>query len=276
MRVGFIGLGDQGAPMAQALAEGGWPVVVWARRPATVDALRDQFAFDVAADVQDLGRSCDVVAVCVDRDDDVEELLVTKGLLAAMSPGSAFVNHGTGTPAAAVRFHALGAEAGVDVLDAPVSGGSEKARARTLTVMVGGDEVAFKRCAPLFEAFGSLVSHLGGPGSGQVAKLVNNTLLAMNLDSTAKVLSAAAALGLDVTQLSRVMLASSGASMALQQLAVTPPDLLRHFQPMLHKDVSAFEATAQEHAVSAAELVDVARRGVDGIEAAIELLGRDA
>lgn len=275
MRIGFIGLGDQGAPMAKALADDGRPLTVWARRPQTVEALRGQFAFDVAATVEDLGKACDVVAVCVDRDDDVEELLTTKGLLGSLAPGSVVVNHGTGNPDAAVRFEAMGGRHGVTVLDAPVSGGSEKARTRTLTVMVGGDEAAYSRCLPLFESFGSVVCHMGGPGAGQLAKLVNNTLLSMNLHSTERMLSTAAALGLDPVALSRVMLLSSGASMALQQLSTTPVELLRHFQPMLRKDVGAFEATAKERGVDVDAVVDVARRGIDGIEDAVAVLGRD-
>jgi 3-hydroxyisobutyrate dehydrogenase-like beta-hydroxyacid dehydrogenase len=274
MRVGFVGLGDQGAPMAQALAESGWAVHLWARRPETLAALVGAFPFTAAATVAELGRACEVVGICVDRDRDVEELLVDRGLLASLLPGAVVVNHGTGAPAEAQRFAALGQAAGIEVLDAPVSGGGDGARARSLTVMVGGDAVAYQRCRALFDCFGRDVHHLGGPGAGQLAKLVNNLLLTMNLRSAEAVLEIADALGLDVGRLAEVLLASSGASTALRQLARTAPDLLAHYRGMLAKDVDALGATAADRGIAAGEAVDAARRGIDGIPAALRLLGR--
>jgi hypothetical protein len=119
--VGFIGLGDQGLPMAIAIAEAGYPLQAWARRPASLEALAG-VPHARHENIADLAAASDIVALCVSTDEDVTAL-VTGGLLGALRPGSVVVNHGTGTPGNAVRFAGLCAAAGVDALDAPVSGG---------------------------------------------------------------------------------------------------------------------------------------------------------
>ena len=125
MRVGFIGLGDQGAPMAQAIAESGHPLTVWARRRETIDAVCSSFTFAVAESVASLGAMSDIVALCVYQDTDVEELLLDGKLLESMPAGSVIVNHGTGSPTAAGRFAELRTQSQITMLDAPVSGGAE-------------------------------------------------------------------------------------------------------------------------------------------------------
>lgn len=125
--VGFIGLGDQGLPMATAIADAGYPLHVWARRPGSLDALGN-VAHVRHDDIKDLAAACDIVALCVSTDDDVLRI-VTGGLLDGMRSGSVVVNHGTGTPRNAVRLTETCARAGVDVLDAPVSGGRPAAQA---------------------------------------------------------------------------------------------------------------------------------------------------
>lgn len=119
--VGFIGLGDQGLLIATAIAEAGYPLRVWARHPASLDALGDT-EYVSHDTTKDLGAACGVVGLCVDTDD-ANMQIVTGGLLDGLRPGSVVVNHGTGTPGNAVKLTEACAEAGVDVLDAPVSGG---------------------------------------------------------------------------------------------------------------------------------------------------------
>jgi 3-hydroxyisobutyrate dehydrogenase-like beta-hydroxyacid dehydrogenase len=116
--IGFIGLGDQGLPLATAIAEAGSPLHVWARRSGALDALGN--VAHVRHDARpDLAASCDIVALCVSTDEDVMQIM-TGRLLDGLRPGSIIVNHGTGTPRNAVRLTETCARAGVDVLDAPV------------------------------------------------------------------------------------------------------------------------------------------------------------
>ncbi len=157
--IGFIGLGDQGLPMAIAIAEAGYPLHVWARRPTSLDALGNVAHIRHDA-ISNLAASCDIVALCVSTDEDVIQI-VTSGLLDGMRPGSVLVNHGTGTPGNAVRLTEICARAGVDVLDAPVSGGRPAAQARTLTTMVGGPQPVAQRCEALFGSFSRHVVYLG-------------------------------------------------------------------------------------------------------------------
>jgi 3-hydroxyisobutyrate dehydrogenase-like beta-hydroxyacid dehydrogenase len=151
---------------------------VWARRPNSLEAL-GTVAHIRHDTTSDLAASCDIVALCVSTDEDVMQI-VTGGLLDGMRPGSVLVNHGTGTPRNAVRLTETCAHAGVDVLDAPVSGGRPAAQERTLTTMVGGPQPVVQRCEALFGSFSRHVLYLGGPGSGQTVKLLNNALLIMN------------------------------------------------------------------------------------------------
>jgi 3-hydroxyisobutyrate dehydrogenase-like beta-hydroxyacid dehydrogenase len=185
--IGFIGLGDQGLPMATAIAEVGFPLHVWARHPGSLDALGN-VAYIRHDASHDLAASCDIVALCVSTDEDVMQI-VTGGLLDGIRPGSVIVNHGTGTPRNAVRLTETCARAGDDVLDAPVSGRRPAAQARTLTTMIGGPQPVAQRCESLFGSFSRHVVYLGGPRSGQTAKLFNNALLMMNQANIADMLN---------------------------------------------------------------------------------------
>lgn len=167
LTVGFVGLGDQGLPMAAAIAGAGCPLQVWARHRGSLEQLADtpHTQHDTLAG---LATSSDVVCLCVNTDEDVHAL-VTGGLADNMRRGTVIVNHGTGTPAQAIRIAAACRARGVDYLDAPVSGGRAGAEARTLVTMVGGPTEAFTRCKPAFLTFSSSVIHLGGHGAGELA-----------------------------------------------------------------------------------------------------------
>jgi 3-hydroxyisobutyrate dehydrogenase-like beta-hydroxyacid dehydrogenase len=271
MRVGFIGLGDQGAPMAQAIAESGHPLTVWARRRETIDAVCSSFTFAVAESVASLGAMSDIVALCVYQDTDVEELLLDGKLLESMPAGSVIVNHGTGSPTAAGRFAELARKSQITMLDAPVSGGAERARSRTLSIMVGGDKEAFLQCQALFATYATVVTHLGPPGSGQFAKLINNVLVSSNMRNAQQALLLAEFLGFDVIELGELILASSGSSRALEQLVRTDTDLFDHFQTALGKDISEFATAVEDTAFPTADLVTAARLGVAGMSDMVRL-----
>jgi 3-hydroxyisobutyrate dehydrogenase-like beta-hydroxyacid dehydrogenase len=151
-RVGFIGLGDQGAPMAQAIADSGFGLHVWARRPQSLDVLTRtrHTEHDSAAS---LAAAVDILALCLRDDRDIWEVLATPGVEDALRPGLIIVNHGTGDPGEnrEIAGHLAGKRVGY--LDAPVSGGGAGARARTLTTMAGGDRKAYEKCEPVFATF---------------------------------------------------------------------------------------------------------------------------
>jgi len=138
--VAFIGLGDQGLPMATAIAEAGYPLHAWARRPQSLNGL-DDVDHVRHEHLAELAAASDIVCLCVSTDDDVMNVL-TGELLANLRPGSIVVNHGTGTPQQAILFAEVCAAASIEFLDAPVSGGHAGAVTRTLTTMVGGPEAA--------------------------------------------------------------------------------------------------------------------------------------
>ena len=163
------------------------------------------------------------------------------------------------------------------MLDGPVSGGRAAAERHTLTTMLGGSRAVADRCRPVFESFSTLIAHLGGPGSGQLAKLVNNTLMAANLKSSAEILEVAGPLGFDLGGLVEVLLASSGASFSLEALAKhMTPELAEHYTTMVGKDVRHFSAAARARGLPESPIEEAARHGAAGIVAAVDRLQRAA
>lgn len=261
--VGFIGLGDQGLPMAIALAEAGFPLHVWARNPRSLDRL-GAIEYVRHETVAELAAASEVVALCVATDEDVFEI-VQDGVLGHLRPGGIVVNHGTGTPRNAARLSELCAKAGLTALDAPVSGGRPGAEAKRLTTMVGGPESAAQRCEPLFRSFSANVVHLGGPGTGQSAKLFNNALLIMNHANIAEIFDTAAAYGLDVGRLAEVLKLGSAASTALSVLGtMIKPENVEHLAGVEALDMEIF---GQAMAQSGIDADAITARGLTGAAA---------
>lgn len=218
MRVGFIGLGSQGGPMARRIAEGGYPTTLWARRPATLEAFADTPA-QIAASPAELAAASDLVCLCVVGDADIDELTVGEGgLLPAMKPGGIIAVHSTVHPTTCRELAKRAGAVGVSIVDAPVSGGGGAAAEGRLLVMAGGDTEAVERCRPVFETYADPVVHLGELGSGQTTKLLNNLLFTANLATAATALSLAGALGVTPERLTEVVSRSSGNSFALNAL----------------------------------------------------------
>jgi len=255
-RVGFVGLGQQGAPIARAIATAGFELHVWARRPASHEALAG-LPFVAHDEVAGLGAICDPVLLCVRDDPDVEEILETQGLLKSMGAGSIVVNHGTGDPAVSVRFGETAARYGVTYLDAPVSAarpGSEPVR---VTTIVGGDAEAVARCRPVFDAYSVAVHHLGQTGAGQLAKLLNNALTIANVRSSVEVLLLARTLGIDVAMLIELVDTSAGANAALHALhRPITPDGAQHVDEMMRKDIAMFGRAMRDLGVDPRALED--------------------
>lgn len=215
-RVGFVGLGSQGAPMARRIIDAGFPTTLWARRPESLEPFADSAA-QVVSSPADLGAASDVLCICVVDDAGVDEVLRgPNGALGSMSNGSTVVVHSTVHPATCAKLEED--FPAIDVVDAPVSGGGFKAEAGELLVMVGGAVDAVDRCRPIFETYGDPVLHLGPLGAGQEVKVLNNTVFAAQLALAAEVFDLAGARGLDQQAVATVLADGSGRSYAAEVL----------------------------------------------------------
>lgn len=211
IRVGFIGLGNQGAPMAHRIARAGIPLTIWARRDATLEQFSMTSA-KIAESPAALACSCDLVEICVVNDADVRDVVLDSGLLDALSPGAIIAIHSTLLPATVIELDQLARERGVHILDAPVSGGNTGAKAGTLTTIVGGDAEVLERVRPVFETFSRSIAHMGPVGTGQSMKLLNNNLCYANVVASIDALDLAKQLGIDLNAAIAVIRESSGAS----------------------------------------------------------------
>ena len=225
-RVAFCGMGIMGAPMARNLAAAGFEVTVWNRTRERAEAVAGEAPVAVADTPAAASGAADVTITMVVDSPQVEEVLFgDDGAAGGMGDGHVAVDMSTIAPTAA---RALGERlSGVPFLDAPVTGSRPKAEDGTLTIMVGGDEAAFERVRPVLEAMGRLVLRVGPPGHGQMAKLINNTLAAINAAAIAEGLTLAGEFGLDTGALLQVAAAGSGASAMLDLKA----------RPMLERDL---------------------------------------
>lgn len=216
-RVGFVGLGSQGGPMARRIVDAGFPTTLWARRAASLEPFGDTAA-SVAATPAELGAASDVLGVCVVDDAGVDEVLRgPEGALGAMADGSVVIVHSTVHPQTCLRLQED--HPSVHVIDAPVSGGGHKAAARELLVMVGGPAEVVDRCRGVLETFGDPVLHLGPLGAGQEVKLLNNAVFAAQLALAAEVFALAADRALDQQAVATVLSNGSGRSYAAEVVA---------------------------------------------------------
>jgi 3-hydroxyisobutyrate dehydrogenase len=236
IRVAFIGLGQQGGPMAERMLAAGYPLTVWARRAEALAPFIGAGA-TAAASLADLGASADHVGICVIDDAGVAQ--ICDELIPAMKAGSLLAIHSTILPESCEALAQSCANGRVAFLDAPVSGGGGAAAAGTLTVMCGGSEAAFVQGKPVFESFAGTLVHLGPAGSGQRAKIVNNALMAANMGLAHAALGAGVGLGIDRTALAELIKASSGRSFGFEVYARLPsPQAFVHGAPLLVKDVN--------------------------------------
>jgi 3-hydroxyisobutyrate dehydrogenase len=213
---GFIGLGNMGRPMAGRIAAAGLHLMLWARRPASLDDLLGETVVSCTSP-RALGEACDVVGLCVRTDEEVLDVVLREpdGLLGGMRPGSVLLIHATVLPQTIEALYKTARDRGVHLLDAPVSGGAKGAMAGTLTVLLGGDAEAVALVQPVIRTFGRNFPHVGGPGTAQLLKLINNNLTYANVAMSIDALEVATALGVDPKTAATVISISSGASHGL-------------------------------------------------------------
>lgn len=261
MRVGFIGLGSQGGPMARRIVDAGHPTTLWARRAASLEPYADTAAV-VAESPADLGARSDLVCLCVVGDADVREVVTGEnGVLAGMAPGSILAIHATVHPDTCRDLAKTASSQGVSVIDAPVSGGGPAASAGTLLVMVGGETEVVERARPVFASYGDPIVHLGEVGAGQVTKLLNNLLFTANLATSASALALGKSLGISGDSLGEVISHGTANSFALGRIVSaggTLDRLAMHAGDLLRKDVGLIAGLADAAGVTPGVVLDAA------------------
>lgn len=254
MRIGLIGLGIMGRPMARNLLKGGFELVVHNRSRAPVDELVAESASVTAAgSPREVAEQADIVITMLPDSPDVRAVVFgDDGLLAAMRPGGLLIDMSTIAPATAVEVHAALAERGVGAVDAPVSGGEAGAIAGTLSIMAGGSADDFERAMPVFNAVGKTIVHVGDPGAGQTVKACNQIVVAINYAAVSEALVLGARAGVDPAKIVQVLNGGLAASRVLELKGQSMIE--RRFQPgfriNLHrKDLNIAMATGREQHV---------------------------
>jgi len=208
MRLGFVGTGRMGAPMALCLIDAGHELTVCDVRPAATAPLAARGAHEAGSPAE-VGRHSEVVFTSLPGPREVEHAVLDSaaGILAGLAAGGAYIDMTTNAPAVARRIAEVCSTRGVDVLDAPVSG-----RPPTMTVMAGGDPAVFTKYRPLLAAMAGNIFHVGEAGAGCVAKLVTQYLGYTNFVAALEGLLIGAKAGIDLAQLARIVPLSAGAS----------------------------------------------------------------
>ncbi|MGA8192386.1 MAG: 3-hydroxyisobutyrate dehydrogenase [Acetobacteraceae bacterium] len=221
--VGFIGLGNMGAPMAANLAKAGHRVIGYDINARAVQALTAAGG-RAATSAAEATRGADVVITMLPAGEHVRDVWLHQGgLIEAVKSGAPLLIDCSTIDVESARVVTEAARvAGLEMLDAPVSGGVGGATAATLTFMVGGSETAFARGLPLLQAMGKNIVHAGGPGAGQAAKICNNMMLAINMVGVSEGFLLAQKLGLDWDRLFRIASTASAQSWALTSYCPAP------------------------------------------------------
>jgi 3-hydroxyisobutyrate dehydrogenase-like beta-hydroxyacid dehydrogenase len=247
--LGFVGLGQMGAPMARNLLAAGFPLVVHNRSRAIVDTFASEGA-QTAASAREVAERVEILFTCVGFPADVERVYLGEGgAIEGARSGQVFCDLSTVGPETHQLVAARLKEQGVGYLDAPISGGTSGAKAGTLTIMVGGQQSDFDHLRPMFEAMGKNIHLVGPTGAGATIKLVNQMMNAIALQASAEGLVLATKAGIDPKLAHAILRTSSGGNAALDGLANAAFN--RDFEPgftveMSQKDVALATAIGRK------------------------------
>jgi 2-hydroxy-3-oxopropionate reductase len=281
--IAFIGLGIMGSPMACHLVRGGHTVIGYNRSAQRTAALVE--AGGSAADsIEQAVKDADVVATMVPDSPDVQDvLLADNGVFAHAQPGTLVIDFSSIRPDVTVELARRGAERGLHVIDAPVSGGEPGAQNATLSIMVGGSDEDFARAKPILDVVGKTIVHVGPNGAGQTVKAANQLIVAGNIELLAEALTFVAAYGVDMRAAVKVLGGGLAGSAVLDQKA--PKMLAREFDPgfriaLHHKDLGIVTAAAREAgvivplgAIVAQLMASAVANGEGGLDHSALLLG---
>lgn len=257
LKVGVIGLGAMGGPMARHLAEAGLLAAVWNRTRATAEALLEALetpaggSITLAETSADLARACNVILICVSADDDLVEVI--DACRPGLGAGDTLVDTSTVSPILTERLAAELAANGIAYVDAPVSGGVEGARKGTLSVMAGGDSADISRIRPVFDAIAGRLTHMGPAGAGQATKAVNQVMVAGINEAVCEALAFAEKLNLPSERLIEVLSAGAAGNWFLDHRGRTM--VADRFEPgfksgLMLKDLRICQALARELDIS--------------------------
>ena len=251
-RIGFIGLGIMGRPMAGHLLDAKYPIAVWNRTRSKMAALVKRGA-DAGMSPKDVASKSDItITMVADTPDAVEVILGPEGVLQGVRAGSVVVDMSTISPVATREMAAKLAERGAEMLDAPVSGGEKGAIEATLSIMVGGKPAVFERVLPVFERMGRQIVHLGESGAGQVTKACNQLVLSLTLLGVAEALTMARKAGVDPAKVRAALLGGFAQSRVLELHGQRMLD--QNFEPgfrtrLYHKDMGIVMETGRSVAM---------------------------
>jgi 2-hydroxy-3-oxopropionate reductase len=251
-RVGFIGLGIMGMPMARNLMDSGYELTVHNRSPEKAEELGKEGAA-VAATPREVAENSDVVITMLPDSPQVREVVAgEEGVLEGISEGALLIDMSTISPVVTEELAEALQEKGASMLDAPVSGGDVGAIEGTLSIMVGGEQADFQRAKPLFEAMGKTITHVGPTGAGQVTKAANQVVVALTIEAVSEALVLGSAGGVSAQKILEVL---SGGLASNKVMEVKREKFLSHsFEPgfrseLHHKDLGIALAAGREYGV---------------------------
>jgi 2-hydroxy-3-oxopropionate reductase len=251
-RVGFIGLGIMGMPMARNLMDSGYELTVHNRSPEKAEELGEEGAA-VAATPREVAENSDVVITMLPDSPQVREVVAGEdGVLESISEGALLIDMSTISPVVTEELAEALMEKGASMLDAPVSGGDVGAIEGTLSIMVGGEQADFQRAKPLFEAMGKTITHVGPTGAGQVTKAANQVVVALTIEAVSEALVLGSAGGVSAEKILEVL---SGGLASNKVMEVKREKFLSHtFEPggkveFQHKDLGIALAAGREYGV---------------------------
>jgi 2-hydroxy-3-oxopropionate reductase len=252
-RIGFIGLGIMGMPMARNLMEAGYELVLHNRTRYKAEELATAGRAEVADSPSEVARNSEVVITMLPGPPEVAEIVAGEdGLLDGAGEGSLLIDMSTSSPVLTRELARSARERGVGMLDAPVSGGDVGAIEGTLSIMVGGDEANFQRAKPLLESMGKTITHVGPTGAGQVTKAANQVVVALTIEAVSEALVLGSAGGVSPQKILEVL---SGGLAANKVMEVKREKFLSHkFEPggkveFHHKDLGIALAAGREYGV---------------------------
>ncbi len=214
MNIGFIGLGIMGLPMAQNLAKAGHTIIAPERASLTAES---RAAFTIVADATAVAKAAEIIILMVPDTPDVERLLFgANGVAAGLSAGKLVIDMSSISPTATKDFAAKINALGCDYIDAPVSGGEIGAKNAALTIMIGAPEAAFERALPLFQLMGKNITRVGENGAGQVTKVANQIIVALNIEAVSEALVFASKAGADPAKVRQALMGGFANSRILE------------------------------------------------------------
>lgn len=252
-RIGFIGMGLMGVPMGKNLADAGYPLTVWNRTPGRAKILLDAGAAE-GTSPSDVASRSDIIITMVSDSEDVAAVIAgPNGIIEGVESGAVVIDMSTISPKTSIALAEQLKAKGVQLLDAPVTGGVAGAQAGTLSILVGGEKSAFDRALPVFEKMGANITHVGPSGAGHTAKLANQILAAGCMAGISEALVFAKKAGLDLDTWFKAVENGAGASWHLSNMAPKIIDgdfsagyMVKHHQ----KDLRLIQETAGENAVA--------------------------